>query len=188
MVKKKKKKLTGFNIPRHYYQVPLPARAATDYLEFEVVRPTSAIPGHATLILDPKSPGQPPGPSLTKVEITVDAPGCTIKEPTVTPVPSGLTMSPKGSKGWCTWHHHHKGAKGKPITYHVPFTTSTSKKNTLRFEFVVRAAELARPVRIQHDLHMTAQVVPETISVPRTTTVKPKAKPKPVGKSAEASA
>ena len=184
----KKKKLTGFNIPRYYYKGPLQPSDATDYLQFEVVRPVGKIPGHATLILDAQSPGKPGpngGSSLTNVEITVDAPTCTIKDPKVTPVPSGLTMSSKGTKGWCTWHHH-KGAKKKQITYQVPFTTSTSKKNALRFEFILRANELVRPVRIQSDLLMTAQIVPETISVPRTTTVK--AKPKLAGKSAEATA
>jgi len=182
----KKKKLTGFNIPRYYYKVPLPPSAATDYLEFEVVRPLGLTPGHATLTLDPQSRGKPGakgGVSLTNVEITVNAPGCTIKQPKVTPALSGLTMSPKGTKGCCTWHHH-KGAKANKITYHVPF--STSRKDTLRFEFIVRANELIRPVRLQTDLRMTAQVTPETISVPRTRTAK--AKPKPAGKSAEASA
>jgi hypothetical protein len=179
----------GFNIPRYYYRATLEPSAATDYIEFEVERPAGDGPGHATLRLDAQSPGKPGkkgaaggDASLTNVEITVTAPRCTIEQAAVKPVPSGLTVSPAGTIGWCTWRHH-KSPKGKSITYRVPFRTSQTE--TLRFEFIVRAAELVRPIRLHHDMRVTAQVKPESISVPTAKPAKPKAKP--AGKSAGAS-
>jgi hypothetical protein len=177
----------SFNIPRHYYRAALKPDEPTDHIVIEVVPPTGTKLGIARLGISATSPGKkhakPTGHgkmSLTEVEVSMTLPRCTIGLASAKPKPSGLVMTPAQTASWCTWRHH-RCRKGQDTLYEVPFRANES--GLMRFEFRVRAAELARMVRLRYDVQVTAQLSPEQISVPTSQPVEVK----PAGKSAEAS-
>jgi hypothetical protein len=133
-------------IPRHYYAAKLPDSSATDAIEVEVEAPASGARGMARLKLWPHSTV-----GLTNLQVSVSAPRCIIAVPSASPRPPDLTASLPGTPGRCAWRHR-LSRRSEPVTYEVPFTTSD--KNTLRFEFRLRADELKRPVVLTVDLVM----------------------------------
>lgn len=142
-----------FNVPTHRYGYTLAAAQCTDLLDVEVLpQGGSGNAGLARLILDPQSPGSPANQetnlSLTNVRVSITAPRCTLG--TQIPTEEDVTEAGLCSAGQTAYWKVGNVFKGSQQQYSVNYVITGAPCR--RFEFMLEAAELPDPVRLQLDV------------------------------------
>jgi len=142
-----------FNVPSARYGYALTAAQPTDLLDVQIQSEgSSANAGLARLILDPQSPGKPENQgndlSLTNVRVSISAPRCNLA--TLIPKKEDVIDADVISGGHVAFWNVGDVFKGSQQQYSVNFVLTGPAHS--RFEFVLQAAELPNPVRLQVDV------------------------------------
>lgn len=142
-----------FNVPSARYGYALTAAQLTDLLDVRIQSEgSSGNAGLARLILDPQSPGAPPNQgnnlSLTNVRVSISAPRCTLA--TLIPKKEDVNDAGLSFGGHVAFWDVGDVFKGDQQEYCVNYELNGSPH--CRFEFVLQATELPKPVRLQVDV------------------------------------
>lgn len=142
-----------FNVPSARYGYDLTAAQLTDLLDVRIQSEgSSGNAGLARLILDPQSPGAPPNQgnnlSLTNVRVSISAPRCTLA--TLIPKKEDVNDAGLSFGGHVAYWDVGDVFKGSQQQYSVNYAMTGAAHS--RFEFVLQANELPKPVRLQVDV------------------------------------
>ena len=142
-----------FNVPSARYGYALTAAQLTDLLDVRIQSEgSSGNAGLARLILDPQSPGAPPNQgnnlSLTNVRVSISAPRCTLA--TLIPKKEDVNDADFSFGGHVAYWDVGDVFKGSQQEYCVNYVMNGPAH--CRFEFVLQATELPKPVRLQVDV------------------------------------
>jgi hypothetical protein len=142
-----------FNVPTARYGYALAAAQCTDHIEVQVLpQGSSGNAGLARLILDPQSPGSPANQgnnlSLTSVRVSITAPRCGL----ATLIPKKEDVADAGfcGAGQTAFWTVGNVFKGNAQQYSVNYVMNGPSDR--RFEFMLQAAELPDPIRLQIDV------------------------------------
>lgn len=142
-----------YNVPTARYGYSLTAAQLTDLLDVQIQSEgSSGNSGLAKLILDPQSPGSPANQgnnlSLTNVRVSISAPRCTLA--TLIPKKEDVIDAAFVGGGHVAIWNVGNVSKGNQQQYSVNYVMNGPAHS--RFEFVLQADELPKPIRLHVDV------------------------------------
>ena len=142
-----------YSVPSARYGYALTAAQLTDLIDVQIQSEgSSGNAGLAKLILDPQSPGAPPNQgdnlSLTNVRVSISAPRCNLA--TLIPKKEDVIDADILGGGHVAFWSVGDVFKGTQQQYSVNYVMTGPAHS--RFEFVLQANELPKPVRLQVDV------------------------------------